>query len=112
MSRLSEILLRRPPVVAPPELLGRPFGFAAESDPEGWTVVGYGPDGRRLGRPLKGVSDPALTSLSTYPERTTDDAQLRALAAAWVTACRSSVTNGQALTALGDAAERVLGSTA
>ena len=109
MSRLFEILLRRPPVVAPPELVGRPFGFAAESDPEGWTVVGYGVDGRRLGRPLKGLSDPALTSLSGFPDRTTDDEQLRALAAAWVRACRSSVTNGQALTAFGDAAEQVLG---
>lgn len=105
MSRLVEILLRRPPLVAPPELIGRPFGFVAESDAEGWTVMAHGADGRRLGRPLKGLSDPALTSLQARSERASTDAHLRALANAWVRSCRASVTNAQVLTAFGDAAD-------
>jgi hypothetical protein len=105
VSRFVEILLRRPPLVAPPELIGRTFGFVAQSDAEGWTVMAHGADGRRLGRPLKGLSDPAVTSLQARCDRASSDAHLQALADAWVRSCRASVTNAQVLMAFGDAAD-------
>jgi hypothetical protein len=107
LSRLWEIVRRRPPLVAPPELIGRAgltFGFAAEPEPEGWTVSAYGADGRRLGRPLKGLSESAQATLTRPAAEAADASDLQQLADAWTNACRHSTTNADVLTAFADAA--------
>ena len=92
--------MRRPQQVAGP---GAAFGFAVRSEPEGWTVIGHGEDGRRLGRELKGLSDPAQATLITLPDRATNSQQLRRLASAWVAACHDGVTNADVLISFADA---------
>ncbi len=107
LSRLWEILTRTPPLVAPAALRGQPgitFGFTAESGPEGWTVMAYGSDGRRLGRPLKGLSDSAQATLTLPATRATAAPDLQRLADAWSEACRHGSTNADVLTAFADAA--------
>ncbi len=91
-------------------MAGRPglaFGIAVGSERAGWTVTAYGADGRRLGRPLKGLSDPAATTLTATVEAIADGADRSRLATAWVDACRTSVTNAEVLTGFTDAAARI-----
>jgi hypothetical protein len=110
VSPLPRFLSRRPPLVAPPELLNQPglaFGIRVGSEPAGWTVTAYGTDGRRLGRPLKGLSDPATTTLSATVDRIRDSADRQRLAAAWVQACRAGVTNADVLIGFSDAAAEI-----
>jgi hypothetical protein len=98
VGRLWETLTRTPPVVAPEELRGRTdlvFGFATRQDPEGWLVQAYGADGRRIGRPIMGVSSGALATMTAPVEQTTDPAELRRLADAWATACKRSSHNAE-----------------
>ena len=104
MSRLREIVLRRPPVVAPPESLGLAFGFATQQEIEGWTVNAHGADGRRLGRPLKGLSSSALATLTRPATAAGSASELGRLGNAWTQACRQSATNAEVLTAFADAA--------
>jgi hypothetical protein len=115
VSRLSQILFRRPPLVAPRELIGQPgltFGVTMQSEPAGWTVTAYGPDGRRLGRPLKSLSDSVQTTLAATIDRVQGSAERERLAAAWVEACRSSVTNAEVLTGFSDAATEIASDSA
>jgi hypothetical protein len=112
VSPLPRFLSRRPPLVAPPELIDQPglsFGLTVGSEPAGWTVTAYGADGRRLGRPLKGLSDPATTTLTATVERIQDSAARDRLAAAWVQVCRDSVTNADVLIGFSDAAAQIAG---
>jgi hypothetical protein len=109
------MLLRRPPLVAPRELIGQPgltFGVTMESEPAGWTVTAYGPDGRRLGRPLKSLSDSVQATLTATVDQLQDSAERERLAAAWVEACRTSVTNAEVLTEFSDAATRIAADSA
>ena len=108
MSPLPRFLSRRPPLVAPPELIGQPFGIAVGSEPSGWTVTAYGADGRRLGRPLKGLSDPTVATLNATVEQVPDGAAREQLAQTWVRACRAGVTNADVLTTFTDAAQRAV----
>jgi hypothetical protein len=108
--RPSRLLFRRPPVIAPPELIDQPglaFGIAVGSEPAGWTVTAYGSDGRRLGRPLKGLSDPATTTLTASVERIRERAGRERLATAWVQACRAGATNADVLIGFSDAAAEI-----
>jgi hypothetical protein len=101
------MLLRRPPIVAPAELVGQAeltFGFATVSEPEGWMVSAYGPDGRRLGRPLKGLSESAQVTLIRMLSLASSPSDLQRLSDAWTTACREGHTNADVLTAFSDAA--------
>jgi hypothetical protein len=107
VSPLPRFLSRRPPLIAPPELIGQPFGIAVGSEPAGWTVTAYGADGRRLGRSLKGLSDPAATTLSATVDKVPEGAARERLAAAWVDACRAGVTNADVLIEFTDAAARI-----
>ena len=110
MGRLPKLLFRRPPLVAAPELIDQPglaFGIAVGSEPAGWTVTAYGSDGRRLGRPLKGMSDPATTTLTATVDRIRDSADRERLATAWVQACRAGVTNADVLIGFSDAAAQI-----
>jgi hypothetical protein len=112
VARLPRLLSRRPPLVAPPELVaggGLTFGLDVRSEPAGWTVTAYGADGRRLGRPVKGLSEPVQATLAACVERVADPGGRRRLAAAWVAACRGSVTNADLLTGFTDAAARIAG---
>jgi hypothetical protein len=107
LSRLPKILSRRAPLVAPAGLIGQPgltFGFTTESERQGWTVTAYGADGRRLGRPLKGLSESAKTTLTDPPARSADASDLQRLADAWSDACKHGLTNADVLTAFADAA--------
>jgi hypothetical protein len=113
--RLPKLLSRRPPLVASPALAGQTdlaFGFDVRSELTGWTVTAYGADGRRLGRPLKGLSDPVQATLAATAERIEDPDDRRRLAAAWVAVCRESVTNADVLTGFTDAATRIAGERA
>ena len=101
------MLSRTPPVVAPADVRGRPgltFGFATQSEPEGWTVMAYGSDGRRLGRPLKGLSESAQATLTLPPTEARNASDLQRLADAWADACKHGSTNADVLTAFADAA--------
>ncbi len=82
---------------------GLTFGFATQSEPEGWTVTAYGADGRRLGRSLKGLSDGAQATLTRPPAQAQSTSELRRLADAWREACRHGTTNADVLTAFADA---------
>jgi hypothetical protein len=110
LSRLWEIMIRRPPLVASPDLVTRgdlTFGFTTESELEGWTVTAYGADGRRLGRPLKGLSQSAQVTLTRPPTEAANASDLQQLADAWTHACKHSSTNADVLTAFADAAGRM-----
>jgi hypothetical protein len=110
VSPLPRFLFRRPPIVAPPELIDQPglaFGIRVGSEAAGWTVTAYGSDGRRLGRPLKGLSDPATTTLTATVDRIRDSADRTRLATAWVDACRAGVTNADVLIGFSDAAAEI-----
>ena len=112
VSPLPRFLSRRPPIVAPPELIDQPglaFGIRVGSEPAGWTVTAYGSDGRRLGRPLKGMSDSATTALTATVERIEDTTGRERLATAWVQACRAGVTNADVLIGFSDAAAEIAG---
>ena len=114
MSPLPRFLSRRPPLVAPPELIDQPgltFGISVGSEPAGWTVTAFGADGRRLGRPLKGLSDPATTTLTATVDRIRDGADRERLAAAWVQACRAGVTNADVLIGFSDSAAQIAAAT-
>jgi hypothetical protein len=104
VSPLPSFLSRRPPVVAPPELIGQPFGIVVGSEPAGWTVTAFGSDGRRLGRPLKGLSDGAVATLNATVDQVHDGAAREQLAGSWVQACRAGVTNADVLIDFTDAA--------
>ncbi len=108
MGRFREIVLRQPPLVAPAELMaegGLTFGFVAAPELMGWTVTAYGPDGRRLGRPLKGLSDAARLTLTGAVAPTASRPELERLAGVWTRACAESHTNAEVLTGFADAAE-------
>jgi hypothetical protein len=110
MARLRNPLSRRPPIIAPPELVTSPdlqFGLDVRAERAGWTVAAYGPDGRRIGRPLKGLSQGVQETLTAAVDRIQDPADRRRLAAAWVGACREAVTNAEVLTGFTDAAARL-----
>jgi hypothetical protein len=110
LSRLLEILSRRPPFVAPADLIGQPghtFGFTTQPEFQGWTVTAFGADGRRLGRPLKGLSESAAATLTRPPDQTANASDLQRLADAWSYACKHGVTNADVLTAFADAAARM-----
>ena len=111
VSPLPRFLSRRPPLVAPPELIGQPFGIAVGSEPAGWTVTAYGTDGRRLGRPLKGLSDPAVATLNATVDQIHDRPAREQLAKSWVQACRASVTNADVLIEFSDAAAEIAAAT-
>ena len=104
MSRLWEILTRTPPRVAPADLSGPAFGFVVRSDQAGWTVMAHGADGRRLGRDLKGLSDPAQATLTRLTAQADNASDQERLARAWTEACRHSATNADVLTAFAAAA--------
>jgi hypothetical protein len=104
LSRLWEILTRRPPRVAPEDLTGPAFGFVVRSDQAGWTVMAHGADGRRLGRDIKGLSDPVQATLTRLAAQAEDPSDHERLAHAWTDACRHSATNADVLTAFADAA--------
>jgi hypothetical protein len=115
VSPLPRFLSRRPPIVAPAELIDQPglaFGISVGSEPAGWTVTAYGSDGRRLGRPLKGLSDSATTTLTATVERIRDRAGRERLATAWVHACRTGVTNADVLLGFSDSAAQIAAATA
>jgi hypothetical protein len=100
-------MTRRPPLVASPDLVTRgdlTFGFATQSEVEGWTVTAYGADGRQLGRPLKGLSQSAQLTLTRPPTEAANASELQRLADAWTHACKHSSTNADVLTAFADAA--------
>ncbi len=105
-------LSRRPPLVAPPEVIGQPghaFGVTVSSEPAGWTVTAYGSDGRRLGRPLKGLSEAAQARLAATVDEVSPGPGRERLAAAWVQACRGGVTNADVLLGFSDAATQIAG---
>jgi hypothetical protein len=107
---MPRFLSRRPPIVAPPELIDQPglaFGITVGSEPAGWTVTAFGADGRRLGRPLKSLSDSAASTLTTSVDAVSDTSARVRLADAWVQACRTGVTNADVLTDFADAAARI-----
>jgi hypothetical protein len=100
-------MTRRPPLVASPELVTRgdlTFGFTTEAELQGWTVTAYGSDGRRLGRPLKGLSQSAQATLTRPTTEAANASDLQQLADAWTFACKHSSTNADVLTAFADAA--------
>ena len=101
LSRLWEILTRKPPRVAPEDPSGAAFGLVVRSDQAGWTVMAHGADGRRLGRDIKGLSDPAQATLTRLAAQADDAADQERLAHAWT---RHSATNSDVLTAFADAA--------
>ncbi len=107
VSPLPRFLSRRPPLIAPPELVGQPFGIAVGSEPAGWTVTAYGSDGRRIGRPLKGLSDPAVTTLNATVDQVQAGPARQQLAESWVQACRAGVTNADVLIDFTDAATQL-----
>jgi len=112
MSLLPKLLTRRPPrIVAIPagDEPGPAFGVTALAEPIGWTVTAYGPDGRRLGRPLKGLSDPVYSTLVKTIDGVSGPAERERLADAWVEACRVGVTNAEVLTGFSDAALALAG---
>jgi hypothetical protein len=104
VSRLWEILTRQPPRVAPADSHGAAFGFVVRSDQAGWTVMAHGADGRRLGRDIKGLSDPVQATLTRLAAQAESAADSERLARAWTEACRHSTTNADVLTAFADAA--------
>jgi hypothetical protein len=107
---MPRFLSRRPPIVAPPELIDQPglaFGITVGSEPAGWTVTAFGADGRRLGRPLKSLSDSAANTLTAAVDGIEDAGGRIRLADAWVQACRTGVTNADVLTGFADAAARI-----
>lgn len=112
MARLRNPLSRRPPIIAPPELVASPdlqFGLDVRAERTGWTVAAYGPGGRRIGRPLKGLSEAVQETLTAAVDRIQDPSDRRRLAAAWVGACREAVTNAEVLIGFTDAAARIAG---
>jgi hypothetical protein len=104
LSRLWEILTRKPPRVAPEDLSGAAFGFVVRSDQAGWTVMAHGADGRRLGRDIKGLSDPVQATLVRLAAQADSASDRERLAHAWTEACRHSSTTADVLTAFADAA--------
>ena len=106
MSRLWDTLTRKPPRAAPEDPNGAAFGFVVRSDQAGWTVTAHGADGRRLGRDLKGLSDPTQATLIRLAAEA-EPAEQERLARAWTQACRRSTTNADVLTAFADAATGV-----
>jgi hypothetical protein len=105
-------LSRRPPLVAPPEVIGQPghaFGVTVSSEPAGWTLTAYGSDGRRLGRPLKGLSEPVLARLTATVDEVSPGPGRERLATAWMQACRGGVTNADVLLGFSDAATQIAG---
>lgn len=99
-------VLRRAPRMAEPT--GRALGFLVEDEPRGWTLTACGADGRRLGRPLKGMSSAGGGTLLRSLHGATD-AELERLAVAWVQACRQGVTNQAVLTSFLDAVTAIRG---
>lgn len=107
MGRMTSFL-RRSPRGAEVELDGRAFAFVAHDEPRGWTVTAYDGEGRRLGRPLKGMSSAGRATLVRSLDGATD-AQLEQLADVWVQTCRQSMTNAAVLTSFADAAGAIRG---
>lgn len=112
LDSLKKLIAREPPVVAPPEVLaqrGITFGFSTRPDDEGWTVEAYGPDGRRRGRILKGLTHAQQAILTLAGAQATALDQSLALAGAWEEACRLHKDNAAVIDHFADEMTRING---
>jgi hypothetical protein len=99
LDRLRAALrLGKRPVVAPPEVLRgtahQLFGFRVQGTPDDLAIVAWGPDGRQVGRRLRGLTDNehvVIAAAGFQAVKKLDDAL--ALAGAWDEACRKEQSN-------------------
>ncbi len=112
LDSLKKLLRRKPPVVAPPEVLaqgGLTFGFSTWPQGGGWTVEAYGPDGRRRGRVLRGVTHEQQATLTLAGAQAAELDQSLALSGVWEEACRLHRDNAAVIDHMAEEMTRING---